>query len=285
MFYRKHGIIKPTIKASLIRSISLLVILPLCLVIIFLSIILSIWLRQSTKTNVIFQADQVASSMDQFVEVVNYATSMFLTNQDVLNNLRVLHDSTDEYQRYLATNSLSKELGNLESSIMNAVNGKIAVLTSQNQLISFGHLGYTRNDYQKEPWYLDTLRNGRNVTYAEEIGNVFLEIPTNGASGLTNCRYLHYARTIRSYAGEDYGVLVCQISCERIWSTYLQQLLSNPQEELYILGEDGRFWRLAMTRRSSVMRASSSLTIFCLLKRERPWMEEPARAFTTMRYI
>ena len=239
MFYNKHKKTKPTIRASLIRSISLLVILPLCLVIILLSVILSIWLRQSAKTNAIFQADQVASSMDQFVEMVNYATSMFLTNQTVLNNLRVLHDSSDEYQRYLATNSLSKELGNLESSIMNAVNGKIAVLTTQNQLISFGHLGYTRNDYQQEPWYIDALRNGRNVTYAEEIGDVFLEIPTNGASELTNCRYLHYARTIRSYAGEDYGVLVCQISCERIWGAYLQQFLSDPQKELYVLGEDG----------------------------------------------
>ena len=190
--------------------------------------------------------------MDQFVEVVNYATSMFLINQTVLNNLRVLHDSSDEYQRYLATNSLSKELGNLESSIMNAVNGKIAVLTTQNQLISFGHLGYTRNDYQQEPWYLDALRNGRNVTYAEEIGDVFLEIPTNGASELTNCRYLHYARTIRSYAGEDYGVLVCQISCERIWGAYLQQFLSDPQKELYVLGEDGLL--LALSGDTSVKR-------------------------------
>ena len=92
MFYNKRRKIKPTIRASLIRSISLLVILPLCLVIILLSVILSIWLRQSAKTNAIFQADQVASSMDQFVEVVNYATSMFLINQTVLNNLRVLHD-------------------------------------------------------------------------------------------------------------------------------------------------------------------------------------------------
>lgn len=190
--------------------------------------------------------------MDQFVEVVNYATSMFLINQTVLNNLRVLHDSSDEYQRYLATNSLSKELGNLESSIMNAVNGKIAVLTTQNQLISFGHLGYTRNDYQQEPWYLDALRNGRNVTYAEEIGDVFLEIPTNGTSELTNCRYLHYARTIRSYAGEDYGVLVCQISCERIWGAYLQQFLSDPQKELYVLGEDGSL--LALSGDTSVKR-------------------------------
>lgn len=252
MFYNKRRKIKPTIRASLIRSISLLVILPLCLVIILLSVILSIWLRQSAKTNAIFQADQVASSMDQFVEVVNYATSMFLINQTVLNNLRVLHDSSDEYQRYLATNSLSKELGNLESSIMNAVNGKIAVLTTQNQLISFGHLGYTRNDYQQEPWYLDALRNGRNVTYAEEIGDVFLEIPTNGASELTNCRYLHYARTIRSYAGEDYGVLVCQISCERIWGAYLQQFLSDPQKELYVLGEDGLL--LALSGDTSVKR-------------------------------
>lgn len=252
MFYSRHGKIKPTIRASLIRSISLLVILPLCLVIIFLSVILSIWLRQSAKTNVIFQADQVASSMDQFVEVVNYATSMFLTNQIVLSNLRVLHDSSDEYQRYLATNSLSKELGNLESSIMNAVNGKIAVLTTQNQLISFGHLGYTRNDYQQESWYLYALRNGRNVTYAEEIGDVFLEIPTNSASELTNCRYLHYARTIRSYAGENYGVLVCQISCERIWGAYLQQPLSNPQKELYVLGGDGSL--LALSGDASVKR-------------------------------
>ena len=139
MFYRKRRRIKRTIKARLIRSISLLVIFPLCLAIIVLSVILSVWLRQSEKTSVTFQTDQVASSMDQFVEVVNYATSMFLINQDVLNNLRVLHDSSNEYQRYLATNYLSKELGNLESSIMNAVNGKIAILTSTNQLISFGH--------------------------------------------------------------------------------------------------------------------------------------------------
>lgn len=239
MFYRKHRRIKRTIKASLIRSISLLVIFPLCLAIIVLSVILSVWLRQSEKTSVTFQMDQVASSMDQFVEVVNYATSMFLINQDVLNNLRVLHDSSNEYQRYLATNYLSKELGNLESSIMNAVNGKIAILTSKNRLISFGHLGYTRNNYQRESWYLDTLRNGRNVTYAEKIGNVFLEIPANSGSGLTNCRYLHYARIIRNYAGEDYGVLVCQISCERIWSAYLQPFPSNLQKELYVLGEDG----------------------------------------------
>lgn len=183
--------------------------------------------------------NHIADSADKYIETVNYATSMLLIDEEVLLSMRTLYSSVDDYARYKAKINLIKELGSLESSIMNAVNGKIAILTADNQYISFSHISSTRNTYQHEKWYTSTLDNGRGITYSPEIGNLFMENITSKNIQQHNYLYLHYARTIRNYSGENYGVVACQLSTDKLWGDYLNQHFFDSNVEMYIISTEG----------------------------------------------
>ena len=122
---------KPGIKASLIRLVSLLVILPLCTVIIFLSVQLSSYLTNRIIQNNNAFLSQIATNDDQLIETINYATSMLMINNDCMQNLRIIKTdaNVNTYRHYQARDTLSRQIRDIENAIMNAVDGRIAVLT------------------------------------------------------------------------------------------------------------------------------------------------------------
>ena len=68
---------------------------------------------------------------DQMVEVTNYATSMLMTNKNTLKNLRILEQDGDSYEIYQAKRELSNDISDVESSVLNAVGGKVVILTKK----------------------------------------------------------------------------------------------------------------------------------------------------------
>ena len=65
------------------------------------------------------------------VEVTNYATSMLMTNKNTLKNLRILEQDGDSYEIYQAKRELSNDISDVESSVLNAVGGKVVILTKK----------------------------------------------------------------------------------------------------------------------------------------------------------
>ena len=124
----------------------------------------------NNETNLL---SQIRDNADQMIEVTNYATSMLMTNKNTLKNLRTLEQDGDSYEIYQAKRELSNDISNVESSVLNAVNGKVAILTKTGYVIGSYALSRTETDYEKEQWYQEVLKNGRKTTYSTGIGEIF----------------------------------------------------------------------------------------------------------------
>lgn len=153
---------KKGIRTQMIVYIGILVVLPLCLGLM----VLNIYLQKVMNDNKVrFDSSsllQIKNNADQIIEVMNYSTSMMIVNRDVMENIRLLREYPDSYELYRAKTSLSTRLSDLESSVLNAVDGKLAILTSDGYLISSYNIGKTSLDYEEEAWYREILENGRN---------------------------------------------------------------------------------------------------------------------------
>ena len=80
-----------------------------------------------------------------------------MINKNTLKNLRILEQDGDSYEIYQAKRELSNDISNVESSVLNAVNGKAAILTKTGYVIGSYTLSKTETDYEKEQWYQEVL--------------------------------------------------------------------------------------------------------------------------------
>ena len=65
------------------------------------------------------------------IEVTNYATSMLMTNKNTLKNLRILEQTGIPTRSIRRKRELSNDISDVESSVLNAVGGKVAILTKK----------------------------------------------------------------------------------------------------------------------------------------------------------
>lgn len=225
---------KTGIRTQLIVYISIFVVLPLCLGLM----VINFYLQKVMNDNkVYFDSSsllQIKNNADQIIEVMNYSTSMMMVNRDVLENLRLLGEYTDSYELYRAKASLSGRLSDLESSVLNAVDGKIAILTSNGYLISSYNLDKTNIDYENEEWYTSILKNGRKITFQPELIQ-FFQYMSNYT--IKNYQHLYIGRSIEDYSGKSLGIIIVQLSASKIWGKYTQALAASGQEAFYILDE------------------------------------------------
>lgn len=230
---------KKGIRTQLIVYISIFVVLPLCLGLMVLNIYLQ---KVMSDSKVRFDSSsllQIKNNADQIIEVMNYSTSMMMVNRDVLESLRLLGECSDSYELYRAKSSLSGRIADLESSVLNAVDGKIAILTSDGYLISSYHLSKTNLDYEKEAWYDTILENGRKITFQPELIRVFRAMSNYT---IKDHQHLYIGRSIQDYSGRSLGIIMVQLSASKIWGNYTEALAKSGQEAFYIL--DDEFHRL-----------------------------------------
>ena len=164
---------KKGIRTQMMVYIGILVVLPLCLGLMVLNIYLQ---KVMSDNKVRFDSSsllQIKNNADQIIEVMNYSTSMMIVNPDVLENIRLLGAYPDSYELYRAKTSLSTRLADLESSVLNAVDGKLAILTTDGYLIGSYNISKTNLDYEKEAWYGEILENGRKITFQPELIQFF----------------------------------------------------------------------------------------------------------------
>ena len=155
-----------SIRRQLTFYMGFFVVLPLCLALMLLNFYLQKVTTENKINNETNLLSQIRDNADQMIEVTNYATSMLMTNKNTLKNLRTLEQDGDSYEIYQAKRELSNDISNVESSVLNAVNGKVAILTKTGYVIGSYALSRTETDYEKEQWYQEVLKNGRKTTYS-----------------------------------------------------------------------------------------------------------------------
>lgn len=228
---------KKGIRTQMMVYIGILVVLPLCLGLMVLNIYLQ---KVMSDNKVRFDSSsllQIKNNADQIIEVMNYSTSMMIVNQDVLENIRLLGAYPDSYELYRAKTSLSTRLADLESSVLNAVDGKLAILTTDGYLIGSYNISRTNLDYEKEAWYGEILENGRKITFQPELIQ-FFQAMSNYT--IRDHQHLYIGRSIQDYSGRPLGIIMVQLSASKIWGKYTQALEKSGQEAFYILDDDFR---------------------------------------------
>ena len=228
---------KKGIRTQMMVYIGILVVLPLCLGLMVLNIYLQ---KVMSDNKVRFDSSsllQIKNNADQIIEVMNYSTSMMIVNQDVLENIRLLGAYPDSYELYRAKTSLSTRLADLESSVLNAVDGKLAILTTDGYLIGSYNISKTNLDYEKEAWYGEILENGRKITFQPELIQ-FFQAMSNYT--IRDHQHLYIGRSIQDYSGRPLGIIMVQLSASKIWGKYTQALEKSGQEAFYILDDDFR---------------------------------------------
>ena len=154
-----------------------------------------------------------------------------MINKNTLKNLRILEQDGDSYEIYQAKRELSNDISNVESSVLNAVNGKAAILTKTGYVIGSYTLSKTETDYEKEQWYQEVLENGRKTTYSTGIGEIFQEMTIYDNVQ----KYLYMGREILDYSGKNLGVMLIRLSETNIWGKLAASMVTEEGGALYIL--------------------------------------------------
>ncbi len=225
------GMQNKSIRTQMIVYLGGFVILPLCLALM----ILNVYLQRTISDNKINQQQilmkQIKDNAEQMIEVSNYVSSMMMINQEVLEGLHILENEEDSYNVYKAREDISMKISELESSTLNAVGGKLAVLTNSGYLIGSHNLSKTAVKYQDTDWYQQIIENGRTPTYSTKIAQFFEEM-----NHIKERPYqaLYFGRSIRDYSGKCLGVIFVRLSDDKIWGGFIQSLYEDEKSTLYI---------------------------------------------------
>lgn len=226
-----------SIRIQMIVYMGGFVILPLCLGLM----ILNIYLQKNISDNKANQQEalmlQIKDNAEQMIEVSNYATSMMMTNSEVLEGLNILENQEDSYEVYRAKVNLSVKISELESSVLNAVGGKIAVLTNSGYLIGSYNLSKTGIEYQGTDWYQQIIKNGRTPTYCAEIAQFFEEIHNTSEKSY---QALYFGRSILDYSGRHLGVIFIRLSDSKIWGRFTDSMKEDQKNTFYIYNRKNR---------------------------------------------
>ncbi len=220
-----------SIRIQFILYIGIFVILPLCIALMLLNIYLQ---RSIMKNKIEYNTTllfQIKDNADRMIEITNYSTSMMMTNQSILEALYVMENSGESYELYKAKSLLSSKLSELESSVLNAVDGKIAILTKSKYLIGSHNLSKTKINFETQNWYNSILKNGRKVTFSTDLLSLFSEM-TN--IKIKNYKNLYIGRNILDYSNNSLGIIMIQLSEKKIWGKFIQNIDSYGKGAMYI---------------------------------------------------
>ena len=224
-----------SIRSQLLIYIGIFVVFPLCLGLFLLNLYLQKTINENNTTFRESALSQIKDNADQIIEVTNYSTSILMLNQEILENLRIVDHLEDSYQSYRAKMDISNRLLEMESSVLGAFNGKMAILTNSGYLIGSHNLSKTSLSVEEEEWYQKILKNGRKTTFCAELSVFFQEMT---ASTINDYECLYLGRTILDYAGEKRGILLVQISELKIWKKIIENMNTSGKGSFFILNDD-----------------------------------------------
>ena len=148
-----------SIRLQLICYISLFIVLPLSIGLVFLDF----YLQNVIKDNQIrydnYTVTQMRDHFDRVIEASNYCVSMMMINSDFLADLRIVNNDQKDYELYSARKGISNRITELENSVLNAIGGKLMILTESGYSISSYSISKTKSEYRDKNWYQDILDN------------------------------------------------------------------------------------------------------------------------------
>ncbi len=222
---------EPSIKNSMVKSITFFVLLPLFAALLVLCVLMqhSVSLGISEAYQLMF--DQNVREINSAILQANYVSSTMITYTENNQLLKDYYEAGTSYQKDVAAKKIREMLLNCNVSNLGSFGGEMIILTNDGRLISSDKIVAVPPDLYRREWYQRMLENGRNPYWDPDICHLFDRSGTGA--------YVAFGRALVRYQENEYGYAL--VLFPDALFTQTGNDLRYQKGELAMVASDGRF--------------------------------------------
>lgn len=219
-----------SIRFSMIRSIILVVLLPLFAALLVLSVLMQRTTSQSTIEAYRLMFDQNVREIDGAILQANYVSSTMITYTENEKLLKSYYQATGDYEKSVIAEKMRSMISNCNVSNLGAYNGKLMILLNDGRLISSEKSVSAGAEVTSWKWYRQIRENKTTPYWDEEIGLLFDSTNPN--------QYVSFGRELTHYGETSYGIAL--IAIPRTVFTQFKDDIRYQRGDIYMFTPDGR---------------------------------------------
>ncbi|MBT9775526.1 hypothetical protein GPL15_03250 [Clostridium sp. MCC353] len=213
----KNEVSKLSIKSNMIMMIVLYVLMPLFIALIILSVLLQKNMSSNIRESYQMMFQQKADKIDNVIEIANFSSSAFITDDNNLSLLRTMYEGENAYMRNKAQTQLIGVLQKDQVSVLAGFSGEVLLLTNNGKVLSSNASYEAPDDYRDSEWYQAALEHGQ-FPYWDMGINRFVNRVLGG-----NQECFTFARIVQKYKGQNLGLLLVRIPQNVFWDDVKEQ--------------------------------------------------------------
>ncbi len=219
-----------SIRFSMIKSIILVVLLPLFAALLVFSFLIQRTTSQSTIEAYRLMFDQNVREIDSAILQANYVSSTMITYTENEKLLKSYYQTTSAYEKSVIAEKMIGMISNCNVSNLGAYNGKLMILLNDGRLISSEKSVSVGAELTSSEWYRQIRRNKTTPYWDEEIGLLF--------DSANPDKYVSFGRELIRYGETSYGIAL--ISIPRTVFTRFKDDIRYRRGDIYMFTPDGR---------------------------------------------
>lgn len=227
----KNRVSKLSIKTNMVMLIVLYVLMPLFIALIFLSVLLQKNMSSNIRETYQMMFRQKADKVDNIIEIANYSSSAFITDDKNLSLFHTLYEEKGAYERDRAQTQLRRVLQKTQVSVLAGFLGEVGLLTRDGVFLTSYDVQDIGLEYTKSDWYAKISEKGQFPYWDLEI-NSFM----NQMMGEKNT--FAFGRIVQKYKGQDLGLWFVRIPQSVFWDDIKDPAFR--QGTMVMLSDDGQ---------------------------------------------
>ncbi|MFT4104490.1 MAG: histidine kinase [Lacrimispora sp.] len=227
----KNRVSRLSIKTNMVMLIVLYVLMPLFVALIILSVMVQKNMSSNIRETYQMMFRQKADKIDNIIEIANYSSSAFITDDKNISLLRTIYEGGGAYERDRAQTQLARILEKTQVSVLAGFLGQIGILTRDGVFITSNGTQEVGIEYQKSDWYAGISQKGKFPYWDLEI-NSFM----NQMMGERNT--FAFGRIVQKYKDQNLGFWFVRIPQSVFWDDISEPVFR--QGTMVMLSGDGR---------------------------------------------
>lgn len=188
---------EPSIKSSMLKSITLLVLLPLFAALLVLCVLMQHSVSQGISEAYQLMFAQSVREINSAILQANYVSSTMITYTENSQLLKDYYEAPTDYQKNIAAKRLREMILNCNVSSIGSFGGELVILTNDGYLISSDKIVAVPRELYEENWYRRMAKNGRDPYWDPKICQMFDRSGTGD--------YVAFGRALIRYHENQYG--------------------------------------------------------------------------------
>lgn len=207
----KNKVSKLSIKTNMILLIVLYVLMPLFIALVILSVLLQKNMSSNIRESYSMMFRQKADKVDNVIEIANYSSSAFVTDENNLAMLRRMYESDNAYIRNKAQTQLIGVLKKDQVSVLAGFSGEVALLTNNGKLLDAISVYDVEQELYQADWYERAVKEGQMPYWDTEVNDFMNDL-------LGEKDAFAFARIVQKYKNQNMGLWLVRIPQNVFWS-------------------------------------------------------------------